>query len=178
MRSIPIATITSIEFQNDKLEIKLDPEGVCRVLQTQVEHLRELPPAVSSNPPMKLRFAVKLKRCGMEMKLIVADKSGSAQSGPDSVLITAFVKANSWWNKLVSGEAKSIRDLAKQVGTNERYVAWVLRLKHLAPDMIEAILDGHQPPEWTTDTFIKARKFPYDWDAQRRLFGFDGSAIL
>ena len=79
------------------------------------------------------------------------------------VLITALVKANGWWNKLVSGEVKSIRDLAEQVGTNERYVAWVLRLKHLATDMIEAILDGRQPPKWTTDTFIKAQKFPYHW---------------
>ena len=65
-----------------------------------------------------------------------------------------------------------IRDLATQVGTNERYVAWVLRFKHLAPDMIEAILDGRQPIKWTTDTFIKARKFPYVWDVQRRQFGF------
>ena len=73
---------------------------------------------------------------------------------------------------MASGEAKSIRDLADQVGSNERYVSWVLRLKHLAPEMIEAILYGNQPPEWTLDTFIKARKFPCDWNEQRRQFGY------
>jgi len=172
LRSILIATITNIEIQQGQLEINVNPKGLRKVLQTQVEHLHELPPADSSNPPMKLRFAVKLKGCGIEMKLVVAGKSGRTLDCPNPVLISTIVKANSWWTKLTCGEATSIRDLVTQVGTNERYVAWVLRLKHLPPDMIEAILDGRQPKEWTADTFIEARKFSHDWNGQRRLFGF------
>ena len=174
LRSLITGTVTRIKILEDRLDIQMDPKALCQHLRDlDVEHIRPSPPATTpSHNLITLTVAVKLKRCGMEMKLIVADRSIATRAGPDLVLITALVKANSWWNKLASGEAKSIRDLATQVGTNERYVAWILRLKHLAPDMIGAILDGRQPPEWTADTFIKARKFPYQWDEQRRQFGF------
>ena len=172
LRSIIVGTVTRIDILEAGLEIKVDPENLLRLLQTAAKHLDELPPAEPSRPHITLRLPVKLKRCGMEMKLVVTDKSAIAQRQPDPVLVTAVVKANSWWNKLTSGEANSIHDLATQVGSNERYVSWVLRLKHLAPDMIEAILDGSQPPEWRADTFIKARRFPFDWNEQRRQFSF------
>ena len=47
---------------------------------------------------------------------------------------------------------------------NESYVSRVLRLTLLAPDIVEAILDGRQPAEVTLPSLNKP--FPAEWDRQ------------
>jgi hypothetical protein len=42
----------------------------------------------------------------------------------------------------------------------------VLRLTLLAPDIVEAILDGRQPPELQLDDLLDG--FPLEWDEQRQ----------
>jgi hypothetical protein len=49
---------------------------------------------------------------------------------------------------------------------NESYVARVLRLTLLAPDVVEAILDGLQPPEITLGLMM--RPFAVTWTEQRK----------
>ena len=73
---------------------------------------------------------------------------------------------------LCSGQATSIRDLAVKVGNNERYVAWVLTLRFLAPKITEAILAGRQPTELTIDRLIKRTRLPMDWTEQAKTLGF------
>lgn len=54
---------------------------------------------------------------------------------------------------------------------SERYVWKILRLAHLAPDIVEAILDGAHPMDLTlrrlNDTQIAS-----DWREQRAALGF------
>ena len=52
-----------------------------------------------------------------------------------------------WRRKIESGQAKSITDLAEQEGVTDAYVCRLLPLTCLAPDIVEAILDGRQPKE-------------------------------
>jgi hypothetical protein len=47
--------------------------------------------------------------------------------------------------KIESDRAKSITDLAEQEGVTDAYVCRLLPLTCLAPDIVEAILDGRQP---------------------------------
>jgi hypothetical protein len=47
--------------------------------------------------------------------------------------------------RIESGQAKSITDLAEQDGVTAAYVCRLLPLTCLAPDIVEAILDGRQP---------------------------------
>jgi hypothetical protein len=44
-----------------------------------------------------------------------------------------------------SGEARSVTDLAEREGVADAYVCRLLSLTCLAPDIVEAILDGRQP---------------------------------
>jgi hypothetical protein len=46
-----------------------------------------------------------------------------------------------------SGEFATIADLAEREGIASSYIARVLRLTLLAPDIVEAILKGRQGPE-------------------------------
>jgi hypothetical protein len=63
----------------------------------------------------------------------------------DKALIKALVRAHRWRRRIESGHAKSVTDLAEQEGVTDAYVCRLLPLTCLAPDIVEAILDGRQP---------------------------------
>ena len=75
---------------------------------------------------------------------------GAAQARkPDNSLVKALARAFRWKRMLESGEFLSISELAEHEGIAFTYMARVLRLTLLAPDIVEAILDGRQGQEVT-----------------------------
>jgi hypothetical protein len=48
----------------------------------------------------------------------------------------------------------------------------LLPLGLLAPDIVEAILAGHQPIELTASRLKRLRELPISWKEQRRVLGF------
>lgn len=75
---------------------------------------------------------------------------GAAQARkPDNTLIKALARAFRWKRMLETGEFASISELAEREGIAFTYMARVLRLSLLAPDIVEAILDGRQGQEVT-----------------------------
>ena len=67
----------------------------------------------------------------------------------DITLVKAVARAFRWRRMLEAGEHGNVRELAKVEKVNETYISRALRLTLLAPDMVEAILDGRQPEEMT-----------------------------
>jgi hypothetical protein len=119
------------------------------------------------NIPMKFR-----RRGGR--KLIIAPDGGNAwvPSKPrrDDTLIRAIARARRWQRMLESGQVPSTRQLAEKEKINASYLARILRLTLLAPDIVEAILDGRQPKGLLLVDLMKT--FPVEWDRQRTLLGF------
>ena len=66
---------------------------------------------------------------------------------------------------LDTGVYATLEDLATAKGVHATYVSRVLRLTLLAPDIVEAILDGRQPAELQLDDLLEG--FPLGWDGQR-----------
>jgi hypothetical protein len=56
---------------------------------------------------------------------------------------------------LESGAPATLEDLAKAKGVAPSYVSQVLRLTLLAPEIIEAILDGWQPAALPLDDLLE-----------------------
>jgi hypothetical protein len=83
----------------------------------------------------------------------------------DDTLIKALVRAHRWRRKIERGQAKSITDLAEQEGVTDAYVCRLLPLTCLAPDIVEAILDGRQP-RWLRLTEVLGNG-PLAWEDQR-----------
>ena len=73
---------------------------------------------------------------------------------------------------LSSGEASDIDALAKRGGVGRTYLIRMLRLAHLAPDIVEAILAGREPDGLTVNALMKGVQLPLAWDEQRRVLGF------
>jgi hypothetical protein len=59
---------------------------------------------------------------------------------------------------LESGRHATVRDLAKAEAINESYLGRILRLTLLAPTIIEAILEGRQPPTLELDGLLAIRR--------------------
>jgi hypothetical protein len=96
---------------------------------------------------------------------IVPPPGAPAQRRMDNTLVKALARAFRWKKMLESGEYATIGDLARKEGIAPSYLTRVLRLTLLAPDIVEAILDGTQGPEVTLARLLDG--VPVGWGEQR-----------
>ncbi len=82
----------------------------------------------------------------------------------DSTLVKALARAFRWKRMLESGEFATVSELAEREGIAPSYMTRVLRLTLLAPDIVEAILDGKQGLEVTLAQGLEP--FPLAWQLQ------------
>jgi hypothetical protein len=68
---------------------------------------------------------------------------------------------------LDDGHYASVNELAKAHGKNASYVAAVLRLTMLAPDIVESVLDGRQSATLQLQPLMR-NGIPVVWEEQRR----------
>ena len=83
----------------------------------------------------------------------------------DSTLVKALARAFRWRRMLESGVVSTVGEIAVREKINKSYVSRVLRLTLLAPETVEAILDGRQAPEMTLQVLLEP--FAVEWDRQR-----------
>lgn len=84
----------------------------------------------------------------------------------DNTLVKALARAFRWKRMLESGEFASISELAEREGIAPSYMTRIMRLTLLAPDIIEAILDGRQETEVTLARVLEG--FQVEWRSQRQ----------
>jgi len=65
---------------------------------------------------------------------------------------------------LETGKAKSITKLAHQENLKTSYMASVIRLIDLAPDITAAILQGNQPSTLQLQDLLRGGLLPLDWN--------------
>ena len=118
------------------------------------------PKTVTVHVPFRL-----VKRGGR--KEIALPDGASAPRRPDDALVRALVRAFRWRRMLESGDFATIGELAEREGIAFTYMARVLRLTLLAPDIVEAILDGKQGLEATLKGLMEP--FPSEWRSQMAL---------
>ncbi len=163
--------LSRIVVDHESVEIQVHPSaiveavrhGAASLLANRSEHQDQEPPIVVSLP-------VRLTRRGRELKLLLGNDV-EPRTSPDPELMKAVAQAHRWLDLLLSGKVASIRELSRREGDRERHIGQHLRLAFLAPDIIEAILEGRQPSILTAEQLIRTDP-PLDWDEQRRLLGF------
>ncbi len=82
-------------------------------------------------------------------KTMIAPEMLAMQPRQDVTLVKALARAFRWRHLLEDGSYSTIKELAAAEKINASYLCRVLRLTLLAPDVVEAILDGRQPEECT-----------------------------
>ena len=87
--------------------------------------------------------------------------SASIATRADPAMVKALARAFRWKRMLDDGRYASISEIAAAEKIDRGYVGSILRLTLLAPDIVEAILDGRQPEKLTLSRF--AKPFPLLW---------------
>jgi hypothetical protein len=86
----------------------------------------------------------------------------------DNTLVKALARAFRWKRMLESGDFSSISELAEREGIAFTYMARLMRLSLLSPDIVDAIMDGRQPASVTLANMMEP--FPLNWQEQRALW--------
>lgn len=122
-----------------------------------------------------LEVPTTIRRRGIETKLIIPSSDHSA---PDARLIGLIARSCEWIGHLSAGTVTSVREIARRDGLDEGDVSRFLPLAFLAPDIVQAVISGRQPTEFTAETLRHACPLPCSWQAQRRLLGFFNSGEI
>jgi hypothetical protein len=81
-------------------------------------------------------------------KIVISPTGEEQRAAPvryiDDALLRSVVQAFEWKRMLDQGEYSSVGELAAAMKLNHSFVSRVLRLTLLAPDIVEAILEGRQ----------------------------------
>lgn len=120
---------------------------------------------------LTVRVPLSLRKRGGRKQVVVPDGAswGAPRARIDSTLVKAIARAFRWRRLLESGRFASVTELAKAENINDSYMARVLRLTLLTPEIVEAVLDGRQPATMQIDALLKP--LPSDWKAQRLALG-------
>ena len=121
---------------------------------------------------LTVRVPFTIRKRGGRKLAIAADGSTLAPPRPriDNTLVKALARAHRWNKLLEDGRYGSAAELAAAEKINPSYVSRVLRLTLLAPDIIEAIVDGRQADVVEADFMLKP--FPAVWAEQRQIFNY------
>lgn len=120
-----------------------------------------------SNGDAVVRIPVKLRRRSGKRRLREA-KVHCAEPSPDlTALQAALARGFRWRAMLDAGKVASMKDIADSENVDRSYVARMINMTLLAPELIEAILDD-TVPDWTLDDVAIAP--PDRWDEQLAKF--------
>jgi hypothetical protein len=124
---------------------------------------------MTATPPMlTVHIPLTVRRRGGRKVVIAPDGTEAppvAAARIDSTLVKALARAFRWRRMLESGVVSTVGEIAAREKINKSYMSRVLRLTLLAPEIVEAVLDGRQPPEMTLRVLLKG--FPVGWENQR-----------
>ena len=92
----------------------------------------------------------------------------------DNTMIKSIARAFRWQKLLENGTYTCLDDIARSEKIGASFVSRHYRLVLLAPDIVEAILDGRQPAQLTMKELLQP--FPVEWKSQRAFLIWNLSA--
>ena len=104
-------------------------------------------------------------------EIIVPGNAGSPPRGVDQALLLTLARARLWMRALRQGEYRDTAEIARGFVLSEPHVRRVLRLSFLAPDIIEAVVDGRQSRSLNVRRLL--RGIPLAWPVQRAACGLN-----
>jgi hypothetical protein len=120
---------------------------------------------------LTVRVPLSFQRRGGRKLVVAPDGSKTAPAlwaQTATALVKALANVHRWQRMLDGGDYATVSEWASAEKLNSSYVSRVLRLTLLAPDIVEAILDGRRAV--TLRLGRLPRPAPVEWDEQRQVF--------
>ncbi|HWL69386.1 MAG TPA: hypothetical protein VNS22_13520 [Geminicoccus sp.] len=118
-----------------------------------------------------VRVPLTLRRRGGRKRVVTPEGSATSpapvRSRADPALVKALARAHRWKRLLEDGRYSSLSELAAAEKIDRSYLGKMLRLTLLAPDLVEAVLEGRPPEDMTMPQLLQP--FPVAWAYQREV---------
>jgi site-specific DNA recombinase len=168
LHAILCAVVTRVQVHSDRVDVTLDQMGIVMWLDGKDQRQFAQPGGDDRERHLVvLTVQARLKRVGIEMKLVVDDASEPANIDP--VLVRLLLRAHTIRARLLQEPSLPLKEIAAEEGISSSYVTRLLRLAFLAPDIVTAILNGRHSPQLTANRLMDDTRLPLDWTAQRKL---------
>ena len=115
---------------------------------------------------VRVPLAMRKQRGGRKLVLTPGGMAARGAAAADTTLVKALARAFRWRKMLETGRYGTIGEIAAAEKINDSYVSRLLRLTLLAPDIVEAILDGRQPEGMKLPGLMEP--FLVEWQIQRK----------
>ena len=158
-------------LHEDRVELTLSHNGLADILNITLD---------PQSAPIILSVAANRLRHGRQIRLVIEGegpplKAPVKPSSPavlssdhqrDTKLISLLADAHAARKLVLAHPDISLADLAKQQGKCRKYLAKLVELSCLAPDIVEAVIGGRQPESFTAGK-LRSTQLPLAWDQQR-----------
>jgi hypothetical protein len=144
LRAMLRAVLARVQVHSDQVDVALDQMGVALWLNAKDEHKPTHPSRYDREGHLTvLMIRARLKRTGIEMRIVVDD--GSEPANVDPVLVRLLHRAHAIRDRLLQDRSLTLKEIAAEEGISSSYVTRLVRLAFLAPDLVTAILNGRHP---------------------------------
>lgn len=169
-RDILMAVINRVIIRSGSIDLLVHLDQLASILNGQDHH--DADKHGDDRKMATLSTPAKLKRAGMETRLMIEGQNDANTNRPDDTLIQLLARAHDYQAALLSG-GRSIAEMAMEAGVTSSYFTRVVRLGFLAPDIIKSIVRGERPPHLTARWLASNTRLPIGWEDQRKMLGFD-----
>ena len=170
-RLILSEVVNRIDVRLDRIDLALDLSALHSKIGANQGARGNKESSARNLGEFRLDLPVTFRRRGVEMKLVINDGRNRVQF-LDEKLIAAISRGHGWFAQLKGRDVRSIRDIAERDGSDQADVSRIVQLSFLAPDIVDAILEGRQPLELTASRLKRGYNLPATWTEQRRNLGF------
>jgi hypothetical protein len=179
-RRILLALIERVNLMPMAIDIRVRPSQLASVLDMLQDNDRSPgeqsvsgteKPAADGEPIITWSIPARLKRTGIEKRLLVEGAEGDARRNPDHSLARLLAQAQQYHAMLMRGDGKTMEQLGREAGVTSSYFTRILRLSFLAPVLTRTILRNSHPIELTAKRLANEIRLPADWTEQRVLLG-------
>jgi hypothetical protein len=152
--------------------VELSSDGIRLALKVPTRLAQSAAAEIQASIPVSRFIPMQIKRRGVELRLVINSNQGKARN-VDPALLKAIARAHRWFDDLLMGRVSSMAEIGKRENLPKNYVSWLIRLAFLAPEIVEAIVQGNHPPELTAQALITRRvDFPLHWQEQKAALQF------
>jgi DNA invertase Pin-like site-specific DNA recombinase len=174
LRDVLVCILQRVIVQENNIQVMIKKSDLRELLehgdQIIAASLVGLRKRTESPEILCLTIEAKRKRYGGEIHIVVPPSSSAPVRHPRTALIKAVARGHAWYEKVLEGKVTDMRSLARETGLTPHYVRNVFACAFLAPDIVDAILEGRQPLTLKFEHLYK--NIPLSWAEQRQQFGF------
>jgi hypothetical protein len=158
------AIIRRVTLSLDGIEVSIGAAQLVRALGSSLLFESE------TEPTIVLFTTATLRRAGQGKRMVIGEQRGNPI---DSSLVRLLQEAFAARAQVLAHSDESLSAITSRMTKSKGRVTALMRLSYLAPDIIEDILAGRQPPELSPKRLLRtSRDLPLDWSGQRAFLRF------